>query len=65
MDYTKDDFKILKRELKLTNKDIADIVGLEPTSVNTMLSKNRELPTWAKSMIYGYRKGSFNKPSND
>ena len=49
-------FKSMKKELKLTNSDIADITGLTVDSVKTMTQPNRDLPAWAKSMIFVWQK---------
>ena len=49
-------FKAMKRELKLTNSDIADITGLTVDSVKTMTQPNRDLPAWAKSMIFVWKR---------
>lgn len=49
---THEDFKTMKRQLKLTNASIAEITGLSTDSVKTMTQPNRELPAWAKSMIF-------------
>ena len=46
----------MKKELKLTNSDIADITGLTVDSVKTMTQPNRDLPAWAKSMIFVWQK---------
>lgn len=49
-------FKAMKKELKLTNSDIADITGLTADSVKTMTQPNRDLPAWAKSMLFVWKK---------
>lgn len=48
--------KLMKKELKITNSDIAEITGLTVNSVKTMTQPNRELPTWAKSMIFVWKR---------
>lgn len=50
------EFKELKKEFKLNNADIAEIVGLTVDSVKTMTQPNKELPSWAKSMIFIWKK---------
>lgn len=50
------DFKELKKEFNLKNADIAEIVGLTVDSVKSMTQPNKELPSWAKSMIYIWKK---------
>lgn len=52
------DFKELKKQLCLKNKDIALIIGLTEFSVKNQTAPSKELPTWAKSMIY-----VFNNPT--
>ncbi len=49
-------FKAMKKELKITNSDIADITGLTVDSVKTMTQPNRDLPSWAKSMIFVWKR---------
>jgi len=54
MNYTHKDFKELKKQLGLKNRDIALIIGLTEFSVKNQTSPSKELPTWAKAMLYGY-----------
>lgn len=49
---THKDFKELKKQLGLKNRDIALIIGLTEFSVKNQTAPSKELPTWAKSMIY-------------
>lgn len=49
-------FKEFKKELGLNNAYIAQIVGLTPDSVKTMTQPNKELPSWAKAMIFTWQK---------
>lgn len=49
-------FKEFKKELGLNNADIAEIVGLTPDSVKTMTQPNKELPSWAKAMVFTWQK---------
>lgn len=53
---THQDLKDLKKQFKLKNSDIAEIVGLTVDSVKTMTQPNKELPSWAKAMIYIWKK---------
>lgn len=56
-DYTHEDFKAMKRDLKLTNADIAEIIGgLTPDSVRVLTQPNKELPKWVRSMLYVWKK---------
>lgn len=48
-------FKAMKRELKITNADIAEITGLTADSVKNQTQPNKDLPTWAKSMIFVWK----------
>lgn len=48
-------FRAMKKELKITNSDIAEITGLTVDSVKTMTQPNRDLPAWAKSMIFVWK----------
>ena len=49
-------FKAMKKELKITNADIAEITGLTTDSVKNQTQPNKELPTWAKSMIFVWKR---------
>ena len=55
---THKDFKEFKKAMNLKNKDIALIIGLTENSVKNQTAPSKELPTWAKSMIY-----VFNTPT--
>lgn len=55
MKYTHKDFKELKKQLGLKNRDIALITGLTEFSVKNQTAPSKELPTWAKSMVYIYK----------
>lgn len=50
--YNHRDWKLLKRKYKLKNKDIARIIDLTPNSVTNLSAPKKELPTWAKAMIF-------------
>lgn len=52
--YTSEDFKAMKKALKLTNKDIALIIGTGEANVKIQTAPRKELATWAKSMLYVY-----------
>lgn len=52
---THEDFKAMKKALKLTNADIARIVGLSVGSVENQTRPTKELPTWIRSMIYVWK----------
>ncbi|MFD0701776.1 hypothetical protein [Myroides pelagicus] len=55
--YTHEDFKEMKKDLKLTNRDIADITGLTEASVKNQTKPSaNELPPWIKTMLYIYNK---------
>ena len=53
---THQDLKDLKKQFKIKNSDIAEIVGLTVDSVKTMTQPNKELPSWAKAMIFVWKK---------
>jgi DNA-binding XRE family transcriptional regulator len=48
-------FKQMKKELGLTNENIAEIIELTPDSVKTMTQPSRYLPSWADAMIYVWK----------
>jgi len=52
--YTHENWKRLKKDLGLKNKDIAEIVGLTLDSVKNQTQPSKDLPTWARGMIYVY-----------
>ncbi len=54
--YTHEDYKTLKKELGLKNKDIAEAIGLKIKTVTDSTRPSWELPTWAKAMIFIYKK---------
>ncbi|MDM1452211.1 hypothetical protein [Myroides odoratimimus] len=55
--YTHEDFKAMKKALKITNADIAEITGLSKGNVdNTTKASAEDLPAWIKSMIYVWNK---------
>ena len=49
-------FKEFKAALNLTNEDIAKIIGLTADSVKSMTQPNKDLPSWAKAMIFTWIK---------
>lgn len=49
-------FKEFKAALNLTNEDIAKITGLTSDSVKSMTQPNKDLPSWAKAMIFTWQK---------
>jgi DNA-binding transcriptional regulator YiaG len=53
---THQDLKDLKKQFKIKNSDIAEIVGLTVDSVKTMTQPKKELPSWAKAMIFVWKK---------
>lgn len=46
------DFKEMKKQLGLTNASIASEIGLTADSVKNQTAPAKELPAWAKSMIF-------------
>ena len=49
-------YKTMKSALKLTNADIANIIGNTPDSVKSTTQPNKELPRWLKLAIVVYEK---------
>ncbi len=47
-------YKAMKKDLKLTNKDIAEKIGNTPDSVQVITSTDRRFPRWAKFAIWMY-----------
>lgn len=54
--YTHEDFRAMKRDLKLTNADIGNIIGLTGDSVKNQTQSAKSLPAWALSMIYVWKR---------
>lgn len=48
-------FKEMKKDIGLNNADVAKIIGLSANSVKSMTQPNKELPAWAKAMIYVWK----------
>ena len=44
-------YKEMKKELGLTNSDIADITGNSADSVKSVTQPNKEIPRWLKLAI--------------
>ena len=44
-------FKAMKKELILTNSDIAEITGNSSDSVKSVTQPNKEIPRWLKLAI--------------
>lgn len=55
--------KALMKELGLSNSDLAKELGLKESTVNQRLkpSNPQGFPTWAKSFLYGYKRGKENR----
>ena len=51
-------YKAMKSGLKLTNLDIADIIGNSADSVKSVTQPNKEIPRWLKLAIVVYEKKS-------
>lgn len=51
-------FKQMKSALKLTNKDISDIIGNTPDSIKSTTQPNKEIPRWLKLAIVVYERMS-------
>ena len=46
----------MKSALKLTNADIADIIGNSADSVKSVTQPNKEIPRWLKLAIVVYER---------
>lgn len=44
-------FKAMKKDLRLTNSDIAEITGNSADSVKSVTQPNKEIPRWLKLAI--------------
>lgn len=53
---THEDFKLMKKQLGLTNASIASEIGLTADSVKNQTAPAKKLPAWAKSMLLVYQK---------
>ena len=53
---THEDFKEMKKQLGLTNALIASEIGLSADSVKNQTAPAKELPAWAKSMIFVWKR---------
>ena len=49
-------YKTRKSALKLTNADIADIIGNSADSVKSVTQPNKEIPRWLKLAIVVYER---------
>lgn len=54
----------LKQKYKLKNKDIANILGLNKHYVRNATAPSKELPTWAKAMIFIDEKNGKNEKTS-
>lgn len=45
-------FKAMKRELGLSNSDIAEITGNSADSIKSVTQPNKEIPRWLKLAIW-------------
>jgi len=55
-EFTSEDFKAMKKALKLTNKDIAKIIGTGEANVKIQTAPGKPLATWAKAFCYTYER---------
>ena len=44
-------FKVMKKELGLSNSDIAEITGNSADSIKSVTQPNKEIPRWLKLAI--------------
>ena len=52
-------YKAMKSGLKLTNSDIAEIIGNSSDSVKSVTQPNKEIPRWLKLAIVVYERLSI------
>lgn len=50
------EFKKMKKELGITNSDVAEIIGLESSSVKNATSPNVKSPSWVRGMVYVWKR---------
>ena len=53
--YTHKDFKDFKRAFKMRSPEIAELLGIEKTSVNNQTAPSKPLPKWAIAMIHVWK----------
>ena len=49
-------YKAMKKNLRLTNADIGEIIGNKGTSIRNVTQSNKPFPRWAKLSIYIYER---------
>jgi len=49
-------YKAMKKGMKLTNTDIAEITGNTPESIATTTQPNGKFPRWAKLAVFIYER---------
>jgi len=49
-------FKVMKKDLGLTNSDIAEITGNSADSVKSVTQPNKKIPRWLKLAIVIYER---------
>lgn len=54
----------MKKALKITNSDIADITGNTPDSIKTTTQPNKEIPRWLKLAIVIFERMREGKKNN-
>lgn len=59
-----DRYKAMKKALKITNSDIADITGNTPDSIKTTTQPNKEIPRWLKLAIVIFERMREGKKNN-
>lgn len=50
------EYKSMRKDLNLTNADVAEIIGIEPNSVKTLTARKKDPPNWAKGMVYVWKR---------
>ncbi len=53
-------YKIMKKSLGYTNKDIAEIIGNTEDSIKSTTQPNKEIPRWLKLSIVIFERMNIN-----
>jgi len=58
MEYTYENWLKVNEVLKLTNKQISEITGTSESNIRKQLLPSKKLPTWIRTLMYGYYHGT-------
>ena len=59
------DFNNILKESGTNRKELAENIGLKYSSVNNQLAPSKELPTWAKSVVFINQKQNDNRKKKE